>query len=311
MKACVWRQKIGANTATCFYCAHTDYMASLASAPRVCTSGVGNIDRGSAPHNYVFVEGTRTYDCLGCGLSRPENDGMTFTAPCPSFNKTNATTPKEMDVIDGWYYDGLDPTTPVIRHRWFCNECVVAGRGSKVVHTSSPNPPATPPCHQPTAANQPASVASTKCDLRWQKDDASSKKSYFECVDCGGGYWLASSDPTPKCPGYAKKQTLGSYPSQPPTPTPGAIQFHPPPTMTGLTIRGLSHSAAYADEVSVDQKLRSVFAPDPEPKRAKKTYPICVGCSRELSPTLDAYYGTDPAAKNQCVDCRTRKTNRN
>jgi hypothetical protein len=48
------------------------------------------------------------------------------------------------------------------------------------------------------------------------------------------------------------------------------------------------------------------FEPADAPMKSSSTkaLPRCVNCARELTPTLDAYYGTDPEAAKRCAPCR-------
>jgi hypothetical protein len=43
-----------------------------------------------------------------------------------------------------------------------------------------------------------------------------------------------------------------------------------------------------------------------EPGR-RRFYELCVDCEREMSPTLDAYYGRNPMLRDRCIDCRTKR----
>lgn len=49
---------------------------------------------------------------------------------------------------------------------------------------------------------------------------------------------------------------------------------------------------------------------EPTPAAAPKTYEKCAECSREMSPTLDKYWGKEPWMESLCVDCRWKRGSR-
>lgn len=111
----------------------------------------------------------------------------------------------------------------------------------------------------------------------WQADIVG-----FACTNCG----LSASSPTGGvCPGAPQP------PAATPTPT---VPISIPP-FARLSRRFKQTTALAYDE------------DEPTPPPPPKVYKKCLGpCGRELSPTLDAYYGDNPRLADFCVDCRGR-----
>lgn len=117
----------------------------------------------------------------------------------------------------------------------------------------------------------------------------------YECTICLGRFWQSAAAVfmlLPDCPGPAavqipalSNQQLAAIQNA------GPIQFVPNMSLAPLP---------NFDEMFESRPMK----PKPKPKRQ---YDRCLGCDRELSPLLDAYYGKDPVQKAKCVDCRKGK----
>lgn len=301
MKTCVWDLGHSNIRPQCFYCRCTEYIADInIYGVRECGNQT-QLDRGGSPHNWVCRVIGR-YDCTLCGKREKalvDSNCIAFRSLWPTKASSGGlsapgpyahTPPSQTNNCD-WVADSA-------KNRYLCKHCAdsitftAAARMSALPKNPCPalvapavsyagvvqNALLTPP----SASAQPPA----RCSLRLTGKNRQRTNQWgvtvhedeHECTVCLTTGWASGVFTIPPCKG------------------PAASGRPVPPT-------GLSGSA---------KSLLEFAAPVswPTPKAKPKTYPLCKTCQRELSPTLDAYYGTDPILKDRCVDCREGKFGR-